>query len=163
MAALIWWLIRRDYKRLLPEEVFRSCQTAAWFVRSSTMDHPLASTPEPYDGLKVRSADVFPLTCTKCQRRFTHISDFIARTTPIFHSSGLMGREDDKGSFVLLLRNCLCGSSLALRCADRRNHSDHGHARRNRFDSLVSLLVETGVAPEQARLEVRRLLQETEV
>lgn len=127
------------------------------------MDNPLGTTPEPYDGLKVRSADFFPLLCTKCQRRFTQINDFIARTTPIFHSSGLMAREDEAGAFVLLLRNCLCGSSLALKCADRRIVTERGTLRRNRFDTLVGLLIEIGVTPEQAQIEVRRLLQATEV
>lgn len=126
------------------------------------MDNPLASRPEPYAGLTIRSADIFPLLCTKCQRRFTQISDFINRTTPIFHSSGLMAREDESGAFVLLLRNCLCGSSLALRCTDRRNGSEQGHQRRSRFDTLVGLLVEAGVTPEQAQVDVRRLLQATE-
>jgi hypothetical protein len=125
------------------------------------MDIPLSTTPEPYDGLKVRSADFFPLICTKCQRRFTQISDFIARTTPIFHSSGLMSKDDPEGVFVLLLRNCLCGSSVALRCSDRRSASTEGQQRRSRFDTLVGLLVEVGVPHEQARIEVRRLVQST--
>lgn len=117
--------------------------------------------PAPYDGLGVRSADVFPLTCTRCQRRFTEINDFIARTTPIFHSSGLMEREDAaNGTFVLLLRNCLCGTSLALRCQDRRDRTAPGQLRRSRFDSLVGLLLEVGVESEQAQLEVRRLLHQ---
>ena len=128
------------------------------------MDDILASIPEPYAGLNVHSADLFPFGCARCQRRFTDLHDFISRTTPIFHSSGLMEREDPAiGTFVLLLRNCLCGTSLALRCRDRRNHSDRGLVRRSRFDTLVALLVEVGVEPEQARAEIRRLLHATEV
>lgn len=123
------------------------------------MDEPIASTPTPYDGLTVRSSDLFPLVCTRCQRRFTHLQDFVSRTTPIFQSSGLMEREDpDTGTFVLLLRNCLCGTSLALRCQDRRNQSERGRLRRNRFGTLVDLLVEVGVQSDKAEQEVRRLL-----
>ncbi len=128
------------------------------------MDDALASIPEPYAGLHVHSVDIFPLNCTRCQRRFTDLHDFISRTTPIFHSSGLMERDNaNAGTVVLLLRNCLCGTSLALRCRDRRSHSDRGIARRSRFDTLVALLVEVGVEPETARAEIRRLLQATEV
>jgi len=125
------------------------------------MDEILAPTPTPYAGLQVRSADLFPLTCSRCQRRFLDIHDFIARTTPIFHSSGLMEREDPStGTFVLLMRNCLCGTSLALNCRDRRNRTDQGVLRRKRYDTLVSLLVEVGVEGDEARAEVRRLLHE---
>ena len=119
-----------------------------------------APTPAPYEGLSVRSADVFPLVCTRCQRRFTEINDFISRTTPIFQSSGLMEREEPAGTFVLLLRNCLCGTSLALRCHDRRNQSENGRGRRNRYDALVNLLVEVGYDSDKASLESRRLLHQ---
>lgn len=125
------------------------------------MDDTIASTPTPYAGLQVRSAELFPLTCSRCQRRFVDVHDFIGRTTPIFHSSGLMEREDPgTGTFVLLMRNCLCGTSLALNCQDRRNRTDQGVLRRKRYDTLVSLLIEVGVDAEQARGEVRRLLHE---
>lgn len=128
------------------------------------MDDALASIPEPYAGLNVHSADIFPFSCTKCQRRFTDLQDFISRTTPLFHSSGLLARDDaNGGAIVLLMRNCLCGTSLALRCRDRRATTVRGVQRRSRFDTLVALLVEVGVAPEQARGEIRRLLSATEV
>lgn len=128
------------------------------------MDETLASIPEPYAGLQVHSADLFPYSCTKCQRRFTDLPDFISRTTPIFHSTGLMERSDPAaGTVVLLLRNCLCGTSLALRCRDRRNPSENGQLRRRRFNTLVGLLVEVGVEPEHAQADIRRLLHATEV
>lgn len=124
------------------------------------MDDSPASSPDPYEKLTVRSQDVFPLVCTRCQRRFTDLSDFIARTSPIFQSSGLLENEDPAtGPFVLLLRNCLCGTSLALRCNDRRNQSAQGRRRRDRFSALVNLLVESGVSAAEADREVRRLLQ----
>lgn len=124
------------------------------------MDDTPASSPAPYEKLSVRSQDVFPLVCTRCQRRFTDLSDFIARTSPIFQSSGLLENEDPAtGPFVLLLRNCLCGTSLALRCNDRRNQSAQGRRQRDRFSTLVNLLVETGVSTSDAEGQVRHLLQ----
>jgi len=126
------------------------------------MDETLASAPAPYEGLQVLQTVPFPVVCNRCQRRFTDINDFVARTTPIFQSTGLMEREDtSSGTFVLLLRNCLCGTSLALRCQDRRNRSELGELRRRRYDTLVNLLVEVGVDAEGAREQVRRLLRET--
>jgi|GEM_PF-2461011 hypothetical protein len=127
-------------------------------------DDTHVSTPAPYEGLAVRSNDIFPLVCPRCQRRFTQIHDFISRTTPIFQSSGLLEREDpETGTFVLLLRNCLCGTSLALRCHDRRNRTERGKLRRDRFGTLVNLLVEVGVEAERAQLEVRRLLHSAKI
>lgn len=72
-----------------------------------------------------------------------------------------MERDDSAtGTFVLLLRNCLCGTSLALRCNDRRNQTELGRHRRSRFDVLVGLLVDTGVDLDKAQLEIRRLLHD---
>jgi hypothetical protein len=123
------------------------------------MDESPSSIPTPYDGLTVKSADIFPLVCTRCQRRFTDFKDYVARTTPLFHSSGLMEREDAAGEpSVLLLRTCLCGASVALRCNDRRDRSETGLRRRNRFNTLVALLLESGTELEEAQQEVRRLL-----
>lgn len=133
-------------------------------VAPRSMHHLNASPPAPYEGLSVRSADVFPLVCTRCQRRFTEINDFIARTTPIFQSSGLMELDDSvSGTFVLLLRNCLCGTSLALRCNDRRRQTVNGRTRRSRFEVLVGVLVEVGLDAEQASSEARRLLRTVDV
>lgn len=126
------------------------------------MDDPPGSVPSPYEGLQVKSADLFPLSCPRCQRRFTDIKDYLARTTPLFCSSGLMARDEPgAGTFVLLIRNCLCGHVLPLRCHDRRSQSETGQRRRSRFGMLVALLRETGVEPSQAEAEARRLLQST--
>lgn len=126
------------------------------------MDTPPGSVPSPYEGLQVTSGDLFPLVCPRCQRRFRDLPDYIARTTPVFCSSGLVQRsQPGDGTFVLLVRTCLCGSSLALRCKDRRNQTEDGQHRRNRFDLLMALLREAGVSPNEAQAEVRRLLQTT--
>jgi len=122
------------------------------------MDDSLDSKDAPYKGLNVRSADLFPLVCARCERTFTDLNDFIARTTPIYRSSGLVERHDPAtGTFVLLLRSCLCGTSLALKCSDRRDQSESGQLRRRRFDALVLLLVDAGNEPEAARQQVRKL------
>lgn len=131
----------------------------AVFPLCHPMDDSLGPIPTPYEGLTVKSAEMFPLLCTRCQRRFTDFRDYVARTTPMFHSSGLMEREDAQGELtVLLLRTCLCGSSVALRCADRRDRTEAGQRRRTRFNTLVALLVESGTDLPAAQEEARRLL-----
>ncbi|ACB74858.1 hypothetical protein [Opitutus terrae] len=124
------------------------------------MDTPPGSIPSPYEGLQVTAGELFPLTCPHCQRRFGDVKDYLSRTTPIFYSSGLMQQEQPgSGTFVLLVRNCLCGTSLALRCQDRRSRSEDAQRRRQQFNLLVGLLREAGVDAEAAQAEVRRLLQ----
>ena len=117
--------------------------------------------PEPYTGLQVRSADLFPLVCDRCRTGYPGLPEFIASTTPVFRSSGLMERVDPaSGAFVLLLRNCACGTSLALRCSDRRDRSPDGALRRRRYEILIEMLVESGEPAALAREQARRVLRE---
>lgn len=122
------------------------------------MDDSPASIPAPYKRLQARSGETFPLTCPECQRRFADINDYLAHTTPLNTSSGLVECSASDGTFVLLTRNCLCGTSLPLECRDRRDQTAAGVSRRNRFASLVTLLTDTGIPLRQAETEVRRLL-----
>ena len=122
-----------------------------------------APIPEPYTGLQTRTEDVFPLACNRCRKEYEDLPDFIAHTTRVFQSSGLMERIDPvSGSFVLLLRNCACGTSLALRCQDRRDRSPGGALRRRRYDILVEMLIESGEAANEAREHARQVLRESQ-
>lgn len=124
------------------------------------MPEPSGSAPSRFEGLQVTSAELFPLNCPRCQRRFTDVKDYIARTTPVLYTSGILQHEQPgSGTLLLLLRNCLCGNALALRCRERRSQTNEGIKRRNRFGHLVALLQEAGVSPAEAEAEVRRLLQ----
>jgi hypothetical protein len=117
------------------------------------------SVPLAYIGLQVRHDESFPRTCVRCDRQFADLDDFVAHTNPIFRASGLMERDDPaNGTIVLLMRNCTCGTTLALRCDDRRDGSEKGAFRRRRFETMVALLVEAGVQPGTARVELRRML-----
>lgn len=122
------------------------------------MDDSPASIPAPYKRLQPRSDETFPLTCPECQRQFTDITDYLAHTLPVNTASGLAERSAANGLFVLLTRNCLCGTPLPLECRDRRDQTAAGVNRRTRFASLVTLLTDTGIPLRQAETEVRRLL-----
>lgn len=122
------------------------------------MDDSPASISTPYKRLQARSDDTFPLRCPECQRQFTDLKDYLAHTTRVTTSSGLAEHTGASGTFVLLTRNCLCGTPLPLECRDRRDQTAAGVSRRNRFASLVTLLTDTGMPLRQAEAEVRRLL-----
>jgi len=117
------------------------------------------SVSSAYVGLRARPNDAFPRTCVRCQCQFSDLDDFVANTSPIFRASGLMERDDPAdGTVILLLRNCTCGTTLALRCEDRRDGTEKGTFRRRRFETMVALLLEAGVEPGMARAELRRML-----
>jgi hypothetical protein len=122
-------------------------------------DAPVSSST--YSGLIPRPDESFPRTCPGCQRSFGDLDDFVARTAPIARTTGLMTRDDPaEGSIVLLMRNCACGTPLAVRCGDRRAGTEKGAFRRRRFETMVALLVDAGVQPGTAREELRRMLHE---
>lgn len=122
------------------------------------MDDLPASISTPYQRLQARSDETFPLTCPECQRQFTDLKDYLAHTTRVNTTPGLAERSAADGPFVLLVRNCLCGTPLPLECRDRRDQTADGVNRRTRFASLVKLLTDTGIPLRQAETEVRRLL-----
>lgn len=112
-----------------------------------------------YAGLNALPDELFPRICPNCQKQYGNLDDFVSRTSPIFHNSGLMESQDPfHGTSILLMRNCNCGDTLALRCDDRRDDTEKGAFRRRRFETMVALLVEAGVQSDTARVELRRML-----
>jgi len=105
--------------------------------------------------LQALSASAFPKRCPTCGRVYTSEADFIARTQPLEHSSGLKAGEDDAGhTLVELYRNCICGSTLLDFFDDRRDDSDDGGQRRTAFARLLTRLSERGVPAATARSEL---------
>lgn len=115
---------------------------------------------QSYEGLNARSDEGFPRSCPRCNRQYPDLKAFVANTRPIFGTSGLVERDDPaSGRLVLLMRNCTCGTTLALRCNDRRDGSEKGAFHRHRFETMVAMLVESGVPADSARVALRRMLR----
>lgn len=112
-----------------------------------------------FAGLKALSHDNFPKRCRNCGREFASAADYFQQSQAIRPDiTGLKAADDEEeGPLVEVFRNCLCGSTLLVNCASRRDHSASGHSRRRLFDELLSYLVRHGIERAQARGELLRV------
>jgi hypothetical protein len=114
---------------------------------------------ELYEGLRAIGDFGFPKTCGNCGKLFPDMHSFVHETQEMSHSSGLMDIGMEQNPELTLWRNCPCGSTLMVNCADRRDHSLKGEQRRERFDKLLEMLVAAGYEREFAREELRKVVR----
>jgi len=69
------------------------------------------------------------------------------------------GVSDDGSRIVEAFRNCPCGSTLMDFFTDRRDMSEKGLRRRERFGELLDYLVENGMERAAARAELLKVLK----
>ena len=74
--------------------------------------------------------------------------------------SGLKQSMDDiDNTIVEVYRNCPCGSTLMDFFSDRRDISDSGLRRREKFAELLAYLIEKGWETQLARTELIKVLR----
>ena len=95
---------------------------------------------ELYTGLKFMRASAFPKKCPACGKVFETADDFISQTQSLSGKSGLKQSLDDDKVLVEFFRNCICGSTMMEECRDRRDTSELGLRRREKFGQLHELL-----------------------
>ena len=107
-----------------------------------------------FSGLQALAASAFPKKCSTCERTFESAEEFIKETEYIRPSvSGLKQSMDDDGSMIVeLFRNCTCGSTLMDAFNNRRDMSEQGEKRRQRFSELMNYLQEE----HQMELDIAR-------
>lgn len=111
-----------------------------------------------FAGLKALSRSDFPKRCRNCGRVFANEADYFQRTEPIRPEiTGLKGAVDNDGPLVEVFRNCVCGSTLLVCCASRRDDSEAGHSRRRLFEELFDYLGRHGIERVQVRDELLRV------
>ena len=112
-----------------------------------------------FAGLKALAQDSFPKRCRNCGLEFASEADYFQQTQAIRPDiTGLKAVHDDEvGPLVEVFRNCVCGSTLLVNCASRRDDSAAGRSRRRLFDELLGYLVQHGVERAQARDELLRV------
>lgn len=115
---------------------------------------------ELYSGLSFIMTASFPKRCANCGSVFETAADFLERTAAAGGSSGLKESSDeDERPLVEVFRNCTCGSTLMEVCADRRDTSPAGLARRERFGELMKMLEDSGIEGPVARLELLKVMR----
>ncbi len=111
-------------------------------------------TEELYRGLQAIADDSFPRTCPRCGKVFNSADDFLVRETKGLHNStGLRSSHDDEENqtVVEVYRNCPCGSTMVEFFRERRDMSEVGIRRRERFDKLLEILLRRKIPREEAR------------
>lgn len=113
-----------------------------------------------FSGLEELSHAAFPKTCSNCGKTYATFQEYLDKTVSISNAkSGLKQSFDDNDTTIIeLYRNCLCGSTLMNFFQDRRDNSELGNKRRERFDQLLSYLIEQDIPRTVARIECLKVL-----
>lgn len=113
-----------------------------------------------FKGLEELGESAFPKTCSSCGKIYATFQEYLDETQSINTSkSGLkQGYDDNDAAIIELYRNCVCGSTLMNFFQDRRDNSEHGNLRRERFEKLLCYLVEQGIPHQTARIECLKVL-----
>lgn len=115
---------------------------------------------ELYNGLQFMRASAFPKKCPSCGKVYETADDFISQTKSLFGKSGLkQSIDDDDKSLVELFRNCGCGSTMMEEFRDRRDTSELGLRRREKFGQLLELLKQSGLDANAARQELLKVIR----
>lgn len=114
-----------------------------------------------FAGLKALAESAFPKHCKNCGRVFESAAQFLRETRKIDQKrSGLKQSMDDNDvTIVEVYRNCPCGSTLMDFFSDRRDLSQIGLARREKFGKLIEQLVAHGWNRDTARAELLKILR----
>ncbi len=112
-----------------------------------------------YSGLQFMRASAFPKKCPSCERVYETAAVFLSQTESLRGKSGLkQSLDDDDKSLVELFRNCICGSTMMEECQDRRDTSELGIRRREKFGQMLELLKSSGMETAVARQELLKVM-----
>ncbi len=126
-----------------------------------TTDAHIHNLGEFLHDLRELAESAFPKRCPTCERVFETAAEFVAQTQPVRAShSGVKPSRDDNGVALLeIYRNCPCGSTLMDFFSERRDVSDRGLQRRQRFAELFDYLVANGMDKAVARAELLKVMR----
>jgi len=113
------------------------------------------------EGLTILFGSSFPKTCANCGRVYQNAKQFLRKTEPLprVHSGLKEAIEEDGTVIVEVFRNCICGSTLMDEFNNRRDFSERGGLRREKFARLVLQLVNQGLSQHVAREELIKLMK----
>lgn len=111
-----------------------------------------------YRDLRALREGAFPKVCNCCGRVYASAAAYLVETRAMMQGArSLKSSRDDDGSVIVeVFRNCVCGSTLLSEFANRRDTSPQGEERRERFERLLALLMQRGLARGEAHAELLR-------
>jgi hypothetical protein len=102
----------------------------------------------------------FPRKCATCGRVFENLEHYFRETLSLSKLGNTIQSSDDDGKpFVVVSRNCRCGSTLLEVFDDRRDRTEEGKRKRAEFGELLGLLVASGLEEEVARAELKKTMR----
>ena len=118
------------------------------------------SDADIFKGLKSLSELSFPKKCDTCGKVYQTVDEYTLATEEIGSASGLKESfDDDDKPTVELFRNCVCGSTLMDIFDNRRDLSQVGLKRREKFDELLVRLSEKGYDEDTVRGELLKIMR----
>lgn len=114
-----------------------------------------------FEGLHSLLEDSFPKKCATCGKVYHSSAQFFKETTPpAMSSKSLKSSFDDEiGTVVEAYRNCSCGSTLMDVFSDRRDASEKGVKRREKFDRVLTMFVEKGMERQEVKSELLKFIR----
>jgi len=114
-----------------------------------------------FEGLKALAESAFPKQCKTCGRVFETAEQFLLEARGLNAAGPILkeSQDDDGGSILEVYGNCVCGSTLMSFFNDRRDVSEAGLRRRERFGELLEFLEAQGIERNTARMELLKVLR----
>lgn len=112
-------------------------------------------------GLSALLESSFPKKCKVCGREYRTAQQFLQETQDLPSAKSCLKEaiEDDGTAIVEVFRNCVCGSTLMDEFNDRRDASEQGRLRREKFARSLQQLMKQGLEYPVARAELLKLLR----
>ena len=112
-------------------------------------------------GLTALLESSFPKKCNVCGREYKTAQQFLQQTQDIPNAKSCLKEaiEDNGTAIVEVFRNCICGSTLMDEFNNRRDISEAGRLKREKFGRLLQHLVNLGIERKIARTELLKLLR----
>ncbi|MBI5451000.1 MAG: oxidoreductase [Gammaproteobacteria bacterium] len=124
-----------------------------------TANNPFYS--DLFNGLKALAEYSFPKKCANCGQTYETADQFLAETQALRAStSGLKESEEEDGTKIIeVFRNCQCGSTMMEFFGDRRDLSEKGLQRRQKFEEIMDFLDKNGLDRQVARAELLKVMR----
>lgn len=111
-------------------------------------------------GLQSLAESSFPKKCPNCGRVYANVEEYLSQTESVRNSKKPeQSTDDEENRGVDLFRDCVCGSTLLDAFNNRRDLSETGIRRREKFGCLLDKLNVAGFETDLARMKLLKLLR----